>query len=71
LKAPRKRQDLNQTNRAKAEKHKGSTKDRQASINIFLEEVKPAEKKQTMKRAAFFPIIQNQWGNGVKEAPRK
>jgi hypothetical protein len=46
-------------------------KDRQASIDIPLEKINPAEEKQAAKRAAFFLIIRNEWGNRVKEVPRK
>jgi hypothetical protein len=40
-------------------------------MDILLEKTNSAEKKQTVKRAAFFLIIQNEWGNRVKEVPRK
>ena len=40
-------------------------------MDILLEKINPAEKKQTVNRAAFFLIIQNEWGNRVKEAPQK
>ena len=69
LKAPRKRQDLNRTNRAGNLSER--MKDRQASMDILLEKINPAEKNQTITRAVSFLIIQNEWGKGVKEVPQK
>jgi len=40
-------------------------------MEVLLEKINPAEKKQAVKRAAFFLIIQNEWGNRVKEVLRK
>jgi|MudIll2142460700_1097286.scaffolds.fasta_scaffold21242_3 hypothetical protein len=40
-------------------------------MDILLGKIKPAEKKQTLKRVAFFLITRNQWGNREKEVPRK
>jgi hypothetical protein len=40
-------------------------------MGILLREVKPAVKKQTTKRAAFFLITRNKWGSRVKEVLRK
>jgi len=40
-------------------------------MDILLGKVNPAKKKQTVKRVAFFLIIQNERGNRVKEVPRK
>jgi len=40
-------------------------------MDVLLEKVNPAEEKQIVKRVAFFLIIQNEWGNRVKEVPRK
>jgi hypothetical protein len=46
-------------------------KDREVSMDIPLDQITPAAEKQTLKRAAFFSTIRNEWGNRVKEVPRK
>jgi hypothetical protein len=46
-------------------------KDRQTSMDILFEKINPAEKRQTVKRRAFFLFIRNEWDNHVKEIPRK
>jgi hypothetical protein len=46
-------------------------KNRQTSMDIPLGKINPAEKKHPLMRTALFLTIQNEWGNGLKEVPRK